>query len=373
MQKYFFLLMFLAIGFSSHAQAIANDEAQIRKTLWNYINGRNNGDAALLQKAFYPAADLRYIKNDSLYIWASEDYINDAKSWKKQEGKSKIVFVDIDGNAAQAKVEIEYPDFKFADYINLLKEKGEWRIAVKTFARIPFKAKKVLFVITSHEKMGNTDRKTGFHLGEVSHVYKPIHDAGYEIDFVSPKGGKTFMYGTDMNDSLNLWFVQNPAAYHKLTHAMKPAEVDPSHYAAIYYVGGHGTMWDLPDHKAISQIAKTIYENKGILAAVCHGPSGLVNLKLSNGEYLVKGRKLTSFTDNEERAAQQEHVVPFLLETTLRERGALFSVAENWQEHVVVDGRLITGQNPASAYQVALEIIKIITGTSQNSHKHTKR
>ncbi|MEL7120058.1 MAG: nuclear transport factor 2 family protein [Bacteroidota bacterium] len=346
------------VCFSSFAQSISEEESLVREALWNYINGRNTGKPELLHKAFHPAADLRHVKADTLRIWHSKDYIGGVKPGYQHNCVARIVYVNIMSGAAQAKIELEYPNWKYADYLNLLKIDGKWQIAVKTFGGAATNSKRVLFVITSHEQMGNTGNKTGLHLGEVSHVYKPIHDAGFEIDFVSPKGGSTYMYGANMNDSLSLWMMQEPTAYYKLTHALTPDQIDPSRYAAIYYVGGHGTMWDLPNNDDINSITKTIYENEGVVAAVCHGPSGLVNVKLDNGKYLVDGKKVTAFTDSEERAAQQEKVVPFMLESKLKERGAVFSGADNWQKNVVVDGKLITGQNPASAYELAQEIIK---------------
>lgn len=353
----------LLVGFfllSSIQAQTSTEEQLVRATLWNYINGRNNGNPAQLKAAFHPLSDLRHVKNDSLRLWASTDYIAAVKPGATQNCVSRIVFVNIDGNAAQAKIEIEYPNWKFADYLNLLKINGKWQIVVKSFAGMPIDTNRILFVITSHEKMGDTGYKTGLHLGEVSHVYKPLHEAGYEIDFVSPEGGQTFMYGADMNDSLSLWMIQDPTAYYKLTHALTPDQIDPSRYAAVYYVGGHGTMWDLPENDKLSDITKAVYENEGVVAAVCHGPSGLVNIQLSNGKYLVEGKKVTSFTDSEERAAQQAEVVPFLLESKLKERGAIYSGAANWEQHVVVDGRLITGQNPASAGALAEELLKLL-------------
>ncbi|MEL6276594.1 MAG: type 1 glutamine amidotransferase domain-containing protein [Bacteroidota bacterium] len=238
---------------------------------------------------------------------------------------------------------------------------NEWLIAVKTFSSQEINPKKrVLFVITSHDQFGDTHRKTGLHLGEVTHAYRPLIEAGFEIDFVSPKGGITYMYGTDLNDPNNIWFIQHPTAYYRFLHAKTPSEIDPKKYAAIYFVGGHGTMWDLPNHAQITKLTTDIYEQGGVVAGVCHGPSGLINVKLNDGSYLVDGKQLTSFTNSEEKAAQADEIVPFLLESKLKERGALFVNEENWQENVVVDERLVTGQNPASAKQVALEIIRLV-------------
>lgn len=139
---------------------------------------------------------------------------------------------------------------------------------------------------------------------------------------------------------------------------MKPSDIDPSKYAAIFYAGGHGTMWDFPDNTELQNIARKIYENNGIVSAVCHGPSALVNLKLSNGKYLVEGKKVNAFTNEEETAVKLENVVPFLLEDKLKERGAIFEKSGLWQNHVVADERLITGQNPQSAKSVGEEILK---------------
>lgn len=358
---------FFSLLFSSlYAQPSHPQEAAVLEALYAYINGRTYRNPQLLKRAFYPEADLRYIKEGALHIWTAEDYISHANGGKPINCQSRVVSLDIMGDAAQAKIEIEYAHVKFVDYLNLLRKDDQWRIAVKTFGKVPVK-KRVLFVLTSHEQLGDTDRKTGFHLGEVAHVYKPLHDAGYDIDFVSPKGGQTHLYGADLNDPTTSWLVRHGSAYYQMTHAMRPKDVDPTAYAAIYYVGGHGTMWDLPQHDQLNELTRTIYEAGGVVAAVCHGPSGLVNVQLSNGDYLVAGKQLTSFTDVEEEATGQAEQVPFLLETTLRERGAIFSNKAPWQEHIVVDQRLITGQNPASAAALAKALIEALEQPNPSS------
>jgi len=219
-------------------------------------------------------------------------------------------------------------------------------------------SKKILFVVTSHDKKGNTNEPTGYYLGEVSHPWEVLHSAGYDIDFVSPKGGKAPVDGLNLEDAVNKEFWENKEYRTKIENTMKPSEVDPSKYAAIFYAGGHGTMWDFPDNTELQNIARKIYENNGIISAVCHGPSALVNLKLSNGKYLVEGKKVNAFTNEEETAVKLENVVPFLLENQLKERGAIFEKSGLWQDHVVADGRLITGQNPQSAKSVGEEILK---------------
>ncbi|WP_091140701.1 type 1 glutamine amidotransferase domain-containing protein [Flavobacterium caeni] len=221
--------------------------------------------------------------------------------------------------------------------------------------------KKVLFVVTSHDQKGSTGEPTGYYLGEVSHPWEVLHDAGYEIDFVSPRGGKAPVDGFNLDDATNRKFWNDAQYRHKVEHTMKPSEVNPNDYAVIYYAGGHGAMWDFADNVELAQIAAKIYEANGIVGAVCHGPAGLVNIKLSNGKYLVDGKKINTFTNEEEEAVGLTKVVPFLLESKMIERGAKFEKSGLWQNHVVADQRVVTGQNPQSAKSVGEEILQLLT------------
>lgn len=218
--------------------------------------------------------------------------------------------------------------------------------------------KKILFVVSSHDKKGNTGESTGYYLGEVTHAWEVLKNAGYVIDFVSPKGGKPPVDGFDLSDPVNKQFWDDAVYHGKINNSMKPSDVNPKEYVAIYYAGGHGAMWDFADNTEISKIATAIYENNGVVGAVCHGPAGLVNIKLSNGKYLVEGKKVNAFTNEEEIAVKLEKVVPFALETKLIERGAKFEKSGLWQKHVTVDQRLVTGQNPQSAKGVGEAILK---------------
>lgn len=220
--------------------------------------------------------------------------------------------------------------------------------------------KKILFVLTSHAERGGTGVPTGFYLSEAAHPWKILHEAGYEIDFVSPKGGVAPIDGFDLTDEVNKEFWKNDEYQLKIKQTMKPEDVEINDYSAMHFVGGHGTMWDFPDNLKLADLGAKLYENGGVVSAVCHGPAGLVNMKLSDGSYLVDGKAVNAFTDEEERAVGLEDVVPFLLESKLKERGAKFEKSDMWQEHVAVDGRLVTGQNPASATKVGKEVLKIL-------------
>jgi putative intracellular protease/amidase len=230
--------------------------------------------------------------------------------------------------------------------------------------------KKILFVVSSHDKKGSTGQPTGYYLSEVSHAWEVLKNAGYEIDFVSPKGGKAPVDGLNLNDATNKAFWEDKVYRNKVENTMKPSDVHPSDYQAIYYAGGHGTMWDFPENRAIADIATQIYENNGVIGAVCHGPAGLVNIKLSNGKYLVDGKRVNAFTNEEEAAAKLDTVVPFLLESKLIERGATFEKSGLWQPHVTVDGRLVTGQNPASAKLVGEQVVSELEKIKETTSVH---
>ena len=219
---------------------------------------------------------------------------------------------------------------------------------------------KVLFIATSHQQLGDTQDETGVHLFELTKPFTLLTKAGMDVDIASPRGGAVPIDpgSYDLEDDTNKAFMDNPDFRRKLEHSIALREVNANQYKVVYFPGGHGTMWDFPDNPQIENIVKNIYEgSEGIVSGVCHGPAAFVNLKLTNGDFLVKGKKLTCFTNSEEVKVEKDKIVPFLLESKLVEQGAHFSGAALFQKHVVEDGRLITGQNPASAEGIATKII----------------
>lgn len=220
--------------------------------------------------------------------------------------------------------------------------------------------KNILFVVTSHAKLGNTNEKTGYYLSEVTHPYFQLFSNDTIIEIASPKGGKAPMdpKSNDSHDPMNKNFVEDFAHSSKLENTRPLAQIDPKQYQAVFFAGGHGVMWDFYPNPEIGRIAAKIYENGGIVAAVCHGPAALLNIKLSDGNYLVKDKKVTGFSNAEEKAI---HItVPFLLETELQQRGAKYECGGLWQKKVVVSDRLITGQNPASASGVGEALMQAL-------------
>ncbi|OAA29043.1 putative intracellular protease/amidase [Frankia sp. EI5c] len=225
--------------------------------------------------------------------------------------------------------------------------------------------KRILIALTSHGELGATGRNTGFYVSEAADPWKVFRAHGYEVDLVSTAGGEPPRDGVKPDDPTQQSFLADPDIAAKLRATPTPAQVDPTRYDAILYAGGHGTMWDFPDDTALAELARRIYEeNQGVVAAVCHGPAGLVGITLSDGRPLVEGRSLAAFTNDEENAVGLADTVPFLLQSRLENLGAKHLGAANFQAQVVTDGRLVTGQNPASATGVAEQVVKVLAARS---------
>lgn len=222
------------------------------------------------------------------------------------------------------------------------------------------KGVKVLFVLSGHPVKGTTGKPTGWYLSEAAHPWKVLHDEGIEVDFMSPKGGKPPVDGFNLEDPVNKEFWEDPEVQKSLENTYTPNQINIRDYAAIHFVGGHGAMWDFPENEEIAKLAGQLYDNNGIVSAVCHGPAGLVNVKLKDGSFLVSGKTVAAYTNSEEEAGGMTDVVPFLLESKLKERGANHVAAPNKTENVKVDDRLVTGQNPASARLVGLKILELL-------------
>jgi putative intracellular protease/amidase len=219
--------------------------------------------------------------------------------------------------------------------------------------------RRILFVLTSHDRKG--DRPGGFHLAELTHPYRVLQAAGYRIDIVSPRGRASVDPDSlDLKDNINEWFWNREELRRATEKTLRPSEVDADDYAAIYFAGGHAAMWDLPDNTELIALTARIYENGGVVGAVCHGPAALVNVRLGDGSYLVQGRKVACFTNDEEVVAKMDGVIPFFLADRLEERGATHLPAPDFMSQVITDERLVTGQNPASASGVGEDMLALL-------------
>jgi putative intracellular protease/amidase len=223
----------------------------------------------------------------------------------------------------------------------------------------------VLIVVTNHGELGDTGESTGYFLSEVAHPWHVFTEAGYTVEFASPEGGFAPMdpKSFDLEDETNRTFWHTLDAVQGLVHTRPLDALDLSSYVAIFFAGGHGTVWDFPDSESIQKAIVTFFESGRPVGAVCHGPAALVNVQLSDGTHLLKGRKVNGFTDEEEVKVGLAEVVPFLLETRMREAGGEFVESPPFQAHVAVDGNLVTAQNPASATAAAEAVVDLLDKT----------
>lgn len=225
---------------------------------------------------------------------------------------------------------------------------------------------KVLIVLTSHNKLGNTGHKTGFWIEEFAAPYYVLKDAGAEIVLASPQGGQPPIdpksEAPESQTEATKRFNTDKELQGLLANTKKLSEVSADQFDAVFYPGGHGPLWDLTDNQDSIKLIENFWKNGKPVAAVCHAPAVLLNVKDTNGEPLVKGKKVTGFTNSEEDAVQLTKVVPFLLEDGLKNKGGLYSKKEDWSSYVVKDGLLITGQNPASSEAAAEELLNLLKG-----------
>lgn len=224
--------------------------------------------------------------------------------------------------------------------------------------------KKVLFVLTSHDKLGDTGHKTGFWIEEFAAPYYVLSDAGVDITLASPAGGKPPVDPSSeapgaQTEATNR-YNDDQDLQKKLSQTVKLSQVKADDYDAVFYPGGHGPLWDLTNSEDSIRLLENFAKQKKPIAAVCHAPAVLAKVNGGDGEPLVKGKNVTGFTNTEEEAVKLTEVVPFLLEDKLKELGGHYSKVEDWQPHVVRDGILITGQNPASSEGAAEELLRLM-------------
>jgi len=223
--------------------------------------------------------------------------------------------------------------------------------------------KYVLFILTNAGEIGPNQRATGYFFPEVAHPFEVLDHAGIAVEFASPLGGTPPEDGYDESDPSQLAF-RDSAAIRRMAHSRKLSEVDVLDYDAIFFPGGLGPMVDISQDLDVKSAVARAWDGGKLVAAVCHGPAALLDVTLADGSSLLQGRQLTSFS-NAEEAVYAQADVPFLLEDALRAAGATHTSADPWHAKVVVDGRLITGQNPASGAPLAQELVKALQGESQ--------
>ena len=227
----------------------------------------------------------------------------------------------------------------------------------------------ILMVLTSHDKLGGTGKKTGFWLEEFASPFYVFKDAGAKVTLASPMGGQPPVdpssAAVSSQTEATRRFDADPAAKEALSHTVKLSAVSINDFDGVFYPGGHGPLWDLANDETSIGLIETAFANGKPVAAVCHAPGVLRNVKDPQGKSVVDGKKVTGFTNSEEQAAGLTEVVPFLVEDMLRANGGVYSKVADWQPHVVSDGLLITGQNPASSELAARTLVAAIKASQR--------
>ncbi|MCH2157230.1 MAG: type 1 glutamine amidotransferase domain-containing protein [Oleiphilaceae bacterium] len=223
---------------------------------------------------------------------------------------------------------------------------------------------RVLMVLTSHSQLGETGHATGLWLEEFTTPYYTFKDAGADIVIASPKGGAAPIDPSSTNPEAQTEtterYYQDEGIQELIANTQVLTDMDAENFDAIFYPGGHGPLWDLAnDEKSISLI-ETFWNQEKPIGAVCHGPAVFKSTKDESGQYIVSGRKVTGFSDSEEAAVELSEVVPFSVEEMLKANGGIYSARENWQEHIEVDGLLVTGQNPGSSHATADALLNLL-------------
>ncbi|SFM32582.1 type 1 glutamine amidotransferase domain-containing protein [Marinobacter zhejiangensis] len=219
--------------------------------------------------------------------------------------------------------------------------------------------KKILVFVTNHATLGNTNEANGTFAPELTHALHELLNAGFDYDLVSINGGKAPLYGTDIEgDAVNSDILASEDFQNRVNNTIPAGDVSVDDYAAIFYPGGFGLLSDLATNPTVAELSARHYEAGGVLGAVCHGPAGLLPITLSNGEKLLANKSVTGFTREEEVDYGTIDKIPFLLEEALARTARQYSKVQPWQELVVEDDRVITGQNPASAAAVGAAMVK---------------
>jgi putative intracellular protease/amidase len=227
---------------------------------------------------------------------------------------------------------------------------------------------KILMVLTSHDRLGDTGHKTGFWLEEFAAPYYILKDAGLDVTLASPKGGQPPLDPKSDDPASQTEamrrFKDDPEAQAALARTVKLSSISPEDYDGVFYPGGHGPLWDLAEDRDSIALIEALYAAGKPVAAVCHGPAAFRHAKAPDGAPLVRGKAVTGFADSEEAAVQLTKVVPFLVEDMLKQNGGKYSKAADWQPYAVSDGNLVTGQNPASSEPAARTFLEQLAGAA---------
>jgi len=343
---------------------------QIKSVLNNYIVGTSYNYPEKIASAFYPKATLLLEKKDNI-VWQvpADEYV---RWFKKNEPGNfngrigEILNIDISGNIATAKVEILLPQKKrrYLDLFLLKKIMNHWKIISKTAASEESEqhGKRILFIVSNAHFHGTSKLPVGASFSEIVNAYDEFVTAGFTVDFLSPQGGAIPLSYINTSNELQKKYLYDADLMYALGNTLRPNEIESKNYQVVHYIGGSSAMYGVAENSSIQNIVMEIYEkHNGIISSVCHGTAGIAFLTLSNGEYLVSGKRISGYPDEFENTKMEyfKHF-PFAITETINRHGGHFLYSPRNTVHVEVDERVITGQNYLSSALVARKIIEQI-------------
>lgn len=366
MKPYHYLLIIL---FFTQTIIGQSQYSLVEETLQKYMEGSSYAKLDLLESAFSENATLYLTNRDGIFKrYTPKEYVGFFKNaqYGTFNGRhAKILDIEVVKDIATAKVEIAGPERKwvYIDLFLLKKIEDGWEIISKTATRTDNPVQNsVLFILSNAHFYGDTKLNTGNSFSEIVNAYDVFKNAGYTVDFVSPKGGAVPLAYINTSDEMSKKYLYDSAFMNVLKSTKKPSEIDASKYKAVQYIGGGSAMFGVPENKEIQNIAMDVYEkHNGIISSVCHGTAGITNLKTKNGKYLVDGKRVSGYPDDyENKEKPYFKTFPFLIKKTIEERGGSFRFSERGRFTLEVDGRLVTGQNFQSSKPVSLKIIELL-------------
>lgn len=363
-------LLITTLLFSSPLWA-QTERDKVQGVLTNYIDGSSFSDIEKLSSAFYPKANL-YLEKQDQEIWTvpAKEYTSWFSNNTKGEFNGRIgeiLGIDIAGNIATAKVEILFPakNKRFVDMFLLKKLNSKWQIISKSAVSDDAinNGERILFIVSNAHFHGDSKLPAGVSFSEIVKAFDTFKNAGFTVDFLSPEGGAIPLSYINTADPIHKQYLYNADFMYAIGNTKSPAQIEPSKYRAVHYVGGSNAMYGVAENEAIQQIAMEIYEeHNGIISSVCHGTAGIVNLKTKDGKYLVTDKRISGYPEsfeNQSKAYFKEF--PFLIQKTIEQRGGKFYHADRNEAYVEVDGRIVTGQNHLSSPLVAERMVEILT------------
>ncbi|WP_430457396.1 nuclear transport factor 2 family protein [Rheinheimera sp.] len=352
------------------AASTGQDHQAIRQTLLHYLQGTSYNQQDQISLAFHPEADLLLAKaNQPFWKVPLSDYVSwfpAAKAGQFNGRVGEILSIEVDGDIATAKAEILLPQKqqRFVDVFLLKRINQQWQIISKAATQQESiqSGQRILFILSSAHFHGSSKLPAGASFSEIVNAYAEFKQAGFTVDFISPAGGAVPLAYIDTSDPAQKAHLYNQDFMQALKHTRTARELNAADYRAVHYIGGSSAMYGVAEDPHIARLVMDIYQQHlGIISAVCHGTAGIVHLKTADGQYLVKGKRVSGYPDAfEKQDAAYYQQFPFKIQQTIESRGGLFRHGKAGAAYVEVDGRLITGTNFQSSAGVAKAIIALL-------------